>query len=58
MNPETFENIPNAFEGKHISLLEAYTFNSELPRFSTKWEPSGEEITNVNTPTETGEIKG
>ena len=57
VNPETFENIPSKFEGKHISLLEDYTYNSELPRYTTKWSASGEEITNVNTPEEEGEIK-
>jgi hypothetical protein len=57
VNPETFENIPSKFEGKHIELLEDYTYNSELPRFTTMWSPSGEEITNVNTSEEEGEIK-
>ncbi len=57
VNPETFENIPSKLEGKHISLLEAYTYNSELPSHTTLWAPSGEEITNVNTATEEGMIK-
>jgi len=57
VNPETFENIPSKFEGKHIELLEDFTYNSELPRYSTMWSPSGEEITNVNTSEEEGEIK-
>jgi hypothetical protein len=58
VNPETFENIPSKFEGGHISLLEAYTYNSEEPSTSTEWTASGEEITNVNTASEAGEIKG
>lgn len=57
VNPETFENIPNKFEGKHISLLEDYTFNAELPALTTMWSPAGEEITNVNTSEEPGEIR-
>lgn len=56
VNPETYENIPNSFQGKHISLLESATFNNES-NYSTKWEPAGEEITNVNTSSEEGEIK-
>ena len=31
VNEETHENIPSKFEGKHIELLEDYTFNNELP---------------------------
>jgi hypothetical protein len=58
VNHETNENIPSKFEGKHISLLETYTYNAEEPSVSTEWTASGEEITNVNTPTEEGEIKG
>ena len=57
VNPETYENIPSKFEGKHISLLESYTFNAEEPKYSTMWAPSGEAITNVNTASEEGMIK-
>ncbi len=56
VNPETYENIPSKFEGKPVSLLESATFNNES-NFSTKWEASGEEITNVNTASEEGMIK-
>jgi len=57
VNPETYENIPSKFEGKHISLLESYTFNNEEPSATTLWNASGEEITNVNTSSEEGMIK-
>ncbi|MFI5091399.1 MAG: hypothetical protein ACHP7P_15265 [Terriglobales bacterium] len=57
VNPETDENIPSKFEGKHIELLEDYLFLPTEPQESTMWSPSGEEITNVNTPAEEGEIK-
>ncbi len=57
VNPENSENIPSKFEGKHIELLEDYAFAAEGPATSTMWSPSGEEITNVNTSTEEGEIK-
>ncbi len=56
VNEETNENIPSHFEGKHIELLENYLINSEGG--TTFWDPASEEITNVNTPTEAGEIKG
>ena len=58
VNPETQQNIPSSFEGKPISLLEDYTYNVELPSHTTMWSPAGEEITNENTATEEGEIKG
>ncbi len=50
------ENQPTHFEGKPISLLEDYieTFSKET---STMWSSAGEEITNVNIPSEEGEIK-
>jgi hypothetical protein len=55
-------NVPGNFEGKHIELLEAY---QSLPGIeaedhkshSSEWSSAGEEITNVNTPEEEGEIK-
>jgi hypothetical protein len=56
INSETDENIPNKLENKHISLLESFTEDLENGA-STVWSPSGEEITNVNTPEEEGEIK-
>jgi hypothetical protein len=52
-----FGNIPNKLEGKHISALEDYLAVIEKPEYSTVWVPAGEEITNVNTPEEAGEIK-
>jgi hypothetical protein len=48
------ENIPSHFEGKHIDLLEV---QQSTQAGSTMWSCSGEEITNVNTPEEAGEIK-
>ena len=57
VNPETQENIPSKFEGKHIDLLEDYLYNPTEPEFSSDWSRSGEEITNVNHPEEEGEIK-
>jgi hypothetical protein len=57
-NPETHENIPSKFEGKHIELLEDYTYNAEEPEnHSTMWSPADEEITNENVSAEPGEIK-
>jgi hypothetical protein len=52
-----FANIPNSLQGKHRSTLEAYTNQTELNNLSTDWGSAGEEITNVNTPSEEGEIK-
>jgi hypothetical protein len=58
VNLENHQNIPSKFEGKHIELLEDYTFNAEEPEHhTTMWSPAGEEITNVNTAEEEGEIK-
>jgi hypothetical protein len=57
VNPATDENIPSKFEGKHIDLLETYTFNTENPEITFMWSRAGEEITNVNTPEEEVEIK-
>jgi hypothetical protein len=54
---EAFENVPNKFEGKHISLLEDYQYANEEPEIIYQWSPAGEEITNVNKATEEGEIK-
>jgi hypothetical protein len=53
----TAENIPSKFEGKHIELLETYSFNTENPEITFMWSRAGEEITNVNTPEEEVEIK-
>ena len=57
INNTTDENIPSKLEGKHIELLEDYIYNPENPALSEMWSPAGEEITNVNTPAEEGEIK-
>ncbi len=58
-NAETHQNIPSSFEGKHIDLLEDYTYNAEEPEnHTTMWSPADEEITNENTAAEPGEIKG
>ena len=52
---EKEENIPNKLQGKHISLLEDYLeLGAEV---SLQWGAAGEEVTNVNTATEAGEIK-
>ncbi len=56
-NFATQENIPSKFEGKHIELLENYTYAVEEPTDSTMWSKSAEEITNISEPTEPGEIK-
>jgi hypothetical protein len=57
VNEETFENEPRSFEGKHISLLEDYTYNATKPNISSMWSPAGETITNVNKNELAGEIK-
>ncbi len=53
------QNIPNKFEGKHIDLLEDYVVIHEGLEVegSVMWSPASEEVTNVNTPEEEGEIK-
>ncbi len=56
------QNIPQNFEGKHIELLEdalrqGSLSESEIENESSKWARGAEEITNVNTPAEPGEIK-
>jgi hypothetical protein len=55
-NLEHIENVPNKFEGKHISLLEDHIGPVEEPKLSAAWSSAGEEITNVNTSEEEGEI--
>ncbi len=57
VNYSTDENVPSKFENKPLSLLESY-LEAEESGFSSLWTAAGEEITNVNTPTEPGEIKG
>jgi hypothetical protein len=52
------ENVPNKFEGKNLSALEDHIGSAEFPDTGSMWSPAGEEITNVNTPAEAGEIKG
>jgi hypothetical protein len=47
-------NQPEKLEGKPRYQLEDFI---EVPAGSTVWENAGEEITNVNTPEEAGEIK-
>jgi hypothetical protein len=56
LNEERVENVPNKFEGKHISLLEDHIGPGEEPELSASWSSAGEEITNVNTSEEEGEI--
>jgi hypothetical protein len=56
VNESTYQNIPSKFEGKHIELLEDTEENIEGG--SILWVKAGEEITNVNTAAEPGEIKG
>jgi hypothetical protein len=46
-NEETAENTPSKLEGKPISLLESYVFNTENPEFTTKWSKAGESVVNV-----------
>ena len=56
---ENDSNIPEKFEGaKGPEQLESRLFVTEKPEESGKWEKAGEEITNVNVPSEEGEIKG
>ena len=52
-----FANIPTKFEGKHISALEDTLVPLIEPGSKFQWASAGEEITNVNTPAEAGEIK-
>jgi hypothetical protein len=52
-----FGNIPANLDGKHISALEDHQVPLSSPTDSSQWSAAGEEITNVNTPTEAGEIK-
>ncbi len=48
INPETAENIPNKFDGKHLDLLEDFQVPPSNPAHGSMWSPAGEEITNVN----------
>jgi hypothetical protein len=50
------ENVPSSFEGKHIDLLENFPTSDESG-FAEMWGCAAEEITNVNTSEEEGEIK-
>jgi hypothetical protein len=55
-------NVPRNFEGKHIDVLETYQYFPGIEALTGKshtemWSSAGEEITNVNTPEEEGEIK-
>jgi len=54
---KALENVPNKFEGKHRDSLEDYIFQVGSPNESLMWSAAGEEITNVNTSAEPGEIK-
>jgi hypothetical protein len=56
LSPFAFENVPNSFEGKHISLLEDYVTYPEKD-YTTQWSSGGEEVTNVNKAEEAGEIQ-
>jgi hypothetical protein len=53
------ENTPSHFERKHIDLLEnaPEITESGIGPIKFQWGCAGEEITNVNTPAEPGEIK-
>jgi hypothetical protein len=51
------QNIPSHFEGKHNEVLESYFHIEEKPKEGSMWSPADEEITNVNTSSEEGEIK-
>ena len=55
-------NVPRNFEGKHIEVLEAYQNLPQVEQVTGRshkidWSSAGEEITNVNTSEEEGEIK-
>jgi hypothetical protein len=52
-----FGNVPHQLEKKKISALESYPTALLVPEFQYQWGAAGEEITNVNVPTESGEIK-
>ncbi len=59
VNYETHpQNVPDAFEGKPISLLEDHLGPEGGGENGNMWSPAGEEITNVNTASSPGEIKG
>ncbi len=51
------ENVPNKFEGKHRSSLEDVIEPEPEPGFGSLWQAAAEELTNVNTSEEPGEIK-
>ena len=54
-------NVPSSFEGGQFQALESYdeSTGKELPvGLSGEWQPSGQEITNVNTVEGQAEIKG
>jgi hypothetical protein len=58
------QNIPSSFEGKHIDVLEdVYGLSQKQKEVEGRengesmWNAASEEITNVNTPEEEGEIK-
>jgi hypothetical protein len=53
---ECVENTPNKFERAHIDVLEDVQFGV-VTKNSFNWSCAGEEITNVNTASEPGEIK-
>ncbi len=52
-----FGNVPHQLEKKHISALESYPVALINPANEFDWAAASEEITNVNVPTEAGEIK-
>jgi hypothetical protein len=54
-----WNNEPKRLEKKHLSVLEDYLIPGEYfgEEGSSMWTSAGEEITNVNTPEEEGEIK-
>jgi hypothetical protein len=52
-----FGNLPHELYKKHISALEDHTGYVANPGYEFDWAAASEEITNVNTPEEAGEIK-
>jgi len=54
------QNIPSKFENQHIDVLEDHGETTKEPgeQSYTMWNAAGEEITNVNTSEEPGEILG
>ena len=57
VNPENSEDFPKYIQRDGDRAARRLRVCCGRPGDSTMWSPSGEEITNVNTSTEEGEIK-